>query len=141
MKTILLILLVLPSIAIADSDWMKEQKVAQASANKEISKLQNYQCFAEQYQLTARLPWEKTGLETGPAHMLIRQSKDGILFAQPVPDCAIKSQCGYWIRSETWEQGFFRAKIVKVECPKKLNRKAVEDLILTEYKDILKLNY
>ena len=140
MKALLLILLALPSIALA-SDWEKEQKQKQDAANQFLSSLQNYQCFAEQGTSIAELPWEKSGIVTGPAHMLVRQSKDGLLFVQPVPTCYADYKCGFWLRSEKWSQGFFREKLVKVACPSMMNAKMVDGLIRTQYRDTLKLNY
>jgi hypothetical protein len=113
---------------------------AKDTANTFLKNLPEYSCFREVWTVKAELPWEIGGIRYDHAHMLIRKSEKGILFAQPVPDCQKRESCGYWIRSFTYESSFIHGKLEKTECPKKLNKKAMINLIKTEYKESIKLD-
>jgi hypothetical protein len=137
MKYLLLLILVLPNLASAKSLSYEERKDA---ANKVIKSFPEYTCFQENWTYKPQLPWEIGGTRHTKPHMLIRKSDKGLIFAQPVPDCEKGNSCGYWIRSFTWNEGFFFNSVERIECPAKLNKKFIQNLLETEYKDEFKLD-
>lgn len=99
---------------------------------EKLIKLANYTCFQEYFiiEQTPGLPWEITHLELSRPYMIIRQTDQGILFAQPLPECPDhKEECGYWIRSSTWKNIFIFPKINVISCPKYLTKRIVDDLV------------
>lgn len=131
MKYLILILVMLPGMAHA-------KHIAKGVP---LADIPEFACFDETWARVKTLPWEKAGIEHSKAHMMIRKSKDGILFAQPVPDCQKRSTCGYWIRSLKYDDVFFSGDIQLTKCPKNLNKALILDLLKTEYKDDFTLDY
>lgn len=130
-----IIALLMPMLCFADSaqDWRDGYQKELDKAALFISKMPEYSCFTMVYEVKPQLPWEIGGLRNEKAHMLIRKSETGFLFAQPVPDCEKRESCGYWIRSTTFKDNVWTHNLHRVSCPKKLNEKMVLELIRTEY--------
>lgn len=140
MKTLIVLTLMLTSVICVASDWEQEQKREKEEATIFISKLPEYSCFTQVYDVKAELPWELGGLRTDGVNMVIRKASSGYLMAQKIPECEKHAVCGYWIRSWTYSSNVFTHNLARIPCPKNLTKKYVLGLIKNEYKDEFRID-
>lgn len=133
MKTIILAIMTLTSVACHASDWADERKKDQQEAMVFVNNLPVGACFTQTYTYKAQLPWEIGGQRQDGLYMVIAKASTGYLMAQKVPECEKRAVCGYWIRSWTYSENVFTRGLLQVPCPSTLTIKAMMKLIKTEY--------
>lgn len=137
----LFVVMILMSSGCYAGDWQTAYEKEKQDAALFIDKLPEYSCFTQVYEVKAELPWEIGGRKDDKAHMLIRKTSTGFLFAQPVPDCEKRNSCGYWIRSTTYSGNVWTHGLERVPCPPPLTKEKMLKLIKSEYSDEYTLDY